>query len=58
MSEREKSHVTAKLREDGTTGRTEEVDQFSWREVFEAFALPQVWMLAVLFFFSGEFFVS
>lgn len=57
LTQREKSYVAAKLREDGASGSSEEIDQFSWREVFQAFSLPHVWLLAVLFFLSGECFV-
>lgn len=54
LSEKQRSYVMAQLREDGATGLTEELDRFSWREVGRAFTLPQVWMLAVIFFFDGE----
>ncbi|KAF8519874.1 major facilitator superfamily domain-containing protein [Hysterangium stoloniferum] len=53
LSQQEKDYVIAKLKEDGATGQNEEVDRFSWKEVREAFKLPQVWMLAVIFFFDG-----
>jgi len=53
FDQEEKEYVIAKLKEDGATGRDDDVDGFSWREVGEAFKLPQVWMLAVLFFFDG-----
>lgn len=56
LDEREKAYVAAQLKEDGATGSSEEMDSFSWYEVRQAFALPQVWMLAVLFFFGGELF--
>ncbi|KAJ3507119.1 hypothetical protein NLJ89_g6486 [Agrocybe chaxingu] len=54
FSQAEKDYVTAKLREDGATAKNEASDRFSWREVGRAFMLPQVWMLAVVFFFDGE----
>ncbi|KAF8808496.1 MFS general substrate transporter [Phlegmacium glaucopus] len=53
FNEKEKAYVISKLKEDGATGRDEQSDRFSWREVGEAFKLPQVWMLAVIFFFDG-----
>ncbi|KAF8219144.1 MFS general substrate transporter [Tricholoma matsutake] len=53
FNEKEKAYVIAHLREDGATSRTEEIDMFSWREVRQAFTLPQVWMLAVIFFLDG-----
>ncbi|KAF8960454.1 major facilitator superfamily domain-containing protein [Flammula alnicola] len=53
LNEKEKEYVIYKLKEDGSTGRNEDVDGFSWREVGQAFTLPQVWMLAILFFFAG-----
>ncbi|KAF9041475.1 major facilitator superfamily domain-containing protein [Panaeolus papilionaceus] len=53
FNEKEKAYVMAKLKEDGATGRNDNVDKFSWREVGQAFTLPQVWMLAILFFFAG-----
>lgn len=50
----EKEYVIAKLREDGSIGQDEEKDDgFSWVEVGRAFLLPQVWMLAIIFFFAG-----
>lgn len=55
FNEKEKAYVTTKLKEDGATGRDELYDAFSWREVGEAFKLPQVWMLALIFFFDGEY---
>jgi MFS family permease len=54
LSEKEKAYVVAHLREDGATADTEDLDRFSWREVGQAFTLPQVWMLAIIFFFDGE----
>lgn len=42
------------LRNTGTTCEDEEVDKFSWREVRQAFTLPQVWMVALVFFFNGK----
>lgn len=55
FNEKERAYVIAKLKEDGATDRNEKSDRFSWREVREAFKLPQVWMLALLFFFDGEY---
>ena len=54
FTEKEKAYVIAHLKEDGATAMTEDVDRFSWREVGQAFTLPQVWMLAVILFFDGE----
>jgi hypothetical protein len=56
LTEDEKLYLSSKLKEDGATGRDESIDGFSWREVGMAFKLPQVWMLAVLFFFAGKVF--
>ncbi|KAG6860541.1 hypothetical protein C0995_010003 [Termitomyces sp. Mi166 len=53
LDKNEKAYVISRLRETGATGRNEEVDTFSWREVGQAFTLPQVWFLAVIFFFDG-----
>ncbi|KDR84326.1 hypothetical protein GALMADRAFT_707697 [Galerina marginata CBS 339.88] len=53
LDEKEKEYVISKLREDGATGKNEAADSFSWREVGMAFRLPQVWLLAVAFFFDG-----
>ncbi|KAG6819012.1 hypothetical protein H0H93_016375, partial [Arthromyces matolae] len=53
LNEKEKAYVIARLRDTGATGRNEEVDSFSWREVGQAFSLPQVWFLAIIFFFDG-----
>lgn len=53
FNDQEKAYVMAKLKEDGTTGRDENADKFSWREVGQAFLLPQVWMLAIIFFCAG-----
>lgn len=54
LTQKQKDYVVSKLKEDGSTERTEEVDSFNWKEVGRAFALPQVWMLAILFFFAGK----
>jgi MFS family permease len=54
LNEREKAYVVEELKKDGATGRSEAVDRFSWREVRQAFVLPQVWMIAVLFFLNGK----
>ncbi|KAF8957377.1 major facilitator superfamily domain-containing protein [Flammula alnicola] len=53
LNKDEKEYIVSKLKEDGATGKNEEIDKFSWREVGIAFTLPHVWMLAVLFFFAG-----
>ncbi|KAF8198500.1 major facilitator superfamily domain-containing protein [Pholiota molesta] len=53
LTQKQKDYVVSKLKEDGSTERTEEADNFNWKEVGRAFALPQVWMLAILFFFAG-----
>ncbi|KNZ82101.1 hypothetical protein J132_08284 [Termitomyces sp. J132] len=53
LNEKEKAYVMSRLRETGATGFNEEVDAFSWREVGQAFTLPQVWFLALIFFFDG-----
>jgi len=53
FNEKEKDYVVAKLKEDGATGRNDEIDAFSWKEVGRAFALPQVGFLAIIFFFDG-----
>ncbi|PPQ95882.1 hypothetical protein CVT26_015574 [Gymnopilus dilepis] len=53
LSQKEKDYITHKLKEDGATARNEVMDAFSWREVGMAFRLPQVWMLAIAFFFDG-----
>jgi len=58
FNQEEKEYVTAKLKEDGSTSKNENVDGFSWREVGMAFALPQVWVLAITFFFAGAFLVA
>jgi len=53
LTAKEKEYVIAHLRESGATGRDENADKFSWREVGQAFTLPQVGMLAVIFFLDG-----
>ncbi|KAJ3526219.1 hypothetical protein NMY22_g10250 [Coprinellus aureogranulatus] len=53
LSLAEKDYVVQKLKEDGATGNDDKADGFSWREVGMAFKLPQVWMLAVVFFMDG-----
>ncbi|KAJ8463200.1 hypothetical protein ONZ45_g17665 [Pleurotus djamor] len=52
LSEDEKRYINAKLLEDQAIG-SEEADSFKWIEIGRAFALPQVWFLAIIFFFSG-----
>jgi len=54
FTEEEKAYVEKALKLDGATAQDEATDAFSWREVGMAFKLPQVWMLAVIFFFDGE----
>lgn len=54
FSQSEKNYVVAKLKEDGTVGRDDSVDSFSWSEVKKAFMLPQVWFLAVVLFCDGR----
>lgn len=54
LNQEEKDYINAKLKEDGATGQDEDADKFSWREVGMAFKLPQVWLLAIIFFFDGE----
>jgi len=52
LSQEEKDYVERKLKEDGAMSNDID-DGFSWREVWMAFKLPQVWFLAIIFFFSG-----
>ena len=54
FTEEEKAYVHKALKLDGATAKDEETDSFSWREVGMAFKLPQVWMLAIIFFFDGK----
>ncbi|KAJ3743234.1 major facilitator superfamily domain-containing protein [Lentinula detonsa] len=49
LSPEEKAYVKEKLLED--THQEEEV--FSWKEVIEAFKLPQLWLLGMAFFFAA-----
>ncbi|PPQ89888.1 hypothetical protein CVT25_004810 [Psilocybe cyanescens] len=49
----EKDYIVSALKRDGATGTNDAADSFSWREVGMAFKLPQVWMLAIMFFFDG-----
>lgn len=53
LSTEEKEYIVETLKEDGATGKDEASDAFSWREVRMAFKLPQVWMLAIIFFLDG-----
>ncbi|KAG6828233.1 hypothetical protein H0H92_008731 [Tricholoma furcatifolium] len=53
LNEREKEYVISQLKETGATGSDEKVDTFSWSEVGKAFMLPQVQILALIFFFDG-----
>jgi len=49
----EKAYIAAKLKEDGAIAKDDGVDEFSWSEVAKAFLLPQVWIIAVIFFMDG-----
>ncbi|KAJ3833686.1 major facilitator superfamily domain-containing protein [Lentinula raphanica] len=49
LTSEEKEYVKAQLLND--THKDEEV--FSWREVIEAFKLPQLWLLGLAFFFAA-----
>jgi len=53
LNDDEKAYIVAKLREDGALGRDDTVDSFSWSEVWKAFTLPQVGLVALIFFFDG-----
>ncbi|KAF9459883.1 major facilitator superfamily domain-containing protein, partial [Collybia nuda] len=53
LNEKENIYVVERLHETGATARDESADGFNWREVGQAFTLPQVWMLAVILFFNG-----
>ncbi|RXW24368.1 hypothetical protein EST38_g1480 [Candolleomyces aberdarensis] len=50
LSQQEKDYIVERLRQDGATGNDDKVDAFSWKEVGMAFKLPQVWLLALVFF--------
>jgi MFS family permease len=56
LNEREKAYIAARLKEDGSTSKDETADTFSWQEVGKAFTLPHVWILAIVFFFTGRYF--
>jgi hypothetical protein len=51
----EKRYVSARLREDNTQ---KDEDHFTWREVREAFKLPQVWFSAFTLFMAGTILYS
>lgn len=53
LSQEEKDYVIQTLKETGSTGKDENADQFTWRELWKAFMLPQVQLLAIIFFFDG-----
>jgi len=53
LNTEEKTYIASILERDGSTSKDEITDHFSWREVGMAFALPQVWMLAVVAFSGG-----
>ena len=53
LSEEEKTFVEETLKKDGSTGADEDADKFSWSEVWKAFTLPQVQILAVILFLDG-----
>jgi sugar phosphate permease len=55
LSNREKAYIATQLKQDGTTSKDEYADTFSWREVGKAFTLPHVWMLSIVFFFTGQY---
>ena len=50
LTQEEKDYVNAKLREDSANA---EEQAFSWREVIEAFKLPQLWIAGFVLFLSG-----
>jgi MFS family permease len=53
LNDKEKNYAVARLKEDGATGKDPSVDAFSWREVKQAFLLPQVLLLGFFCFFAG-----
>ncbi|KAG6917182.1 hypothetical protein DXG01_003525 [Tephrocybe rancida] len=53
LTAEEKDYVLTQLRDTGATGFEESADAFSWSEVGRALTLPQMWMVAVIFFFNG-----
>jgi MFS family permease len=53
----EKEYVVNRLRATNSTDHDEHDDKFSWHEVGQALRLPQVGMLAIIFFFDGEIFI-
>lgn len=54
LTQMQKEYITRQLRHSGAIDHDERRDLFSWREVWQAFTLPQVWMLSLIAFFSGE----
>ncbi|KAG6848105.1 hypothetical protein H0H93_003326, partial [Arthromyces matolae] len=44
-----------RLRETGATGSDDNADGFSWKEVWKAFTLPHVVLVALTFFFDGNY---
>jgi MFS family permease len=54
LSEAERDYVLVALKDGGALDHHEEADKFTWGEVKAAFALPHVWILAVVLFMSGE----
>ncbi|KAH0578144.1 hypothetical protein H2248_004107 [Termitomyces sp. 'cryptogamus'] len=55
LNKEEKDYILSHLRATDPTCRDEDADSFSWREVWKTYALPHVWMMGVVLFFSGVF---
>ncbi|KAI9457921.1 major facilitator superfamily domain-containing protein [Boletus coccyginus] len=53
LTQKERAYVTSILKHAGSISEDGDKDSFSWMEVARAAKSPHVWLLCVIFFFSG-----
>lgn len=54
LTEKEQEYVVSTLKHAGAVSEDDEKDRFSWTEVARSAKSPHVWLLAVVFFLSGN----
>lgn len=54
LTEEEREYVISTLKHAGSVSGDDEEDVFSWTEVARSAKSPHVWLLAIVFFLSGN----
>ena len=54
LTKKERDYVIFTLKHAGSVSEDDETDRFSWTEVTKSAKSPHLWLMAVVFFLSGN----